>query len=124
MEKGNVSAKVNLGKIEDLKHDLLIRGWYKYENIRADQGLSFIGLQPFDVRGYDTTSYRVSVAEIFNGSNDWRYFERVIDVDELKKKTAKIKPLPGYRVSFDVHLWHQPGTVWVDDLEILPLEKK
>jgi len=124
VEKGNVSAKVNLGKIEDLKHDLLIRGWYKYENIRAAQGLSFIGLQPFDVRGYDTTTYRVRTAEIFNGTNDWRYFERVIDVDELKKKTAKIKPLPGYRVSFDVHLWHQSGTVWVDDLEIIPLEKK
>ena len=124
VENGNASAKVSLGKIEDLKHDLLIRGWYRHENIKAAKGLSFIGLQPFDARGYDITSYRLKAAEIFDGSNDWRYFEKVIDVDEFKKKAARLKPRPGYSVAFDVHLWHQPGTVWVDDLEIIPLEKK
>jgi hypothetical protein len=125
VEKHWAIADANLGKIKDLKNDLLIRGWYKYENIKpVPNSLTFIGLQPFDAKGYDITSYRLRAAEFFTGSYDWRYFERVVEIDELKKKTARLKPLPGERLSFRIFLYHQPGTVWVDDLEVIPLEKK
>ena len=96
----------------------------RHENIKAAEGLSFIGLQPFDARGYDITSYRVRTAEIFNGSLDWRYFERVIEMDELKMNIAKAKPLPGNSLSFRIGMYNQPGTLWVDGLEVIPLEKK
>ena len=119
---GNFRMLADLGKIEDLKNDLLVRGWCKYENL-APEGLPFIGLWPMDRYG-GNVSYTISAVEIYKGTVDWCYFERLVKIDELKKAAAKTKPRPAAKLGFRIGMYHQAGTLWVDGLEVIPLEKK
>ena len=57
------------------------------------------------------------------GSGDWFRFEEVLKVDVLKAACAKIDPAP-VNCTFRINIYKQPGWLWFDDLEIIPLEKK
>lgn len=115
----------NMGKIEDIKTDLLIRGWYKQENIENLNGhnLPFVGIWCHDRKGRN--SYTMPVLSLFPGGRDWTYFETVVELEDLKKRMARYskEKLP-YSWSFRVLFNKQPGTFWVDDLEVIPLERK
>ncbi|MBE6371446.1 MAG: DUF4838 domain-containing protein [Lentisphaerae bacterium] len=117
------AVSCGLGKIDDLKHDLLIRGWVKYQDLDFSRGHSApaIGLRTLTSGG--RRSSFIPVTEFYLGSNDWHSFETIIDIENFKRSCsrAKIKP---ETVRFHISLDHQPGTVWVDDLEIIPLNKK
>lgn len=119
----NLSAA--LGKIEDLKNDLLIRGWYKTENLENVKGynLPFIGIWTSTEK--KKNSYTLPVATLYPGSYEWTRFEMVLKADELKEK---VKRYPAdqrpHTMAFRINLYHQPGTIWLDDVEVLPLEKK
>ena len=122
----DVRIMVGLGNLSDMKKDLLIRGWIKYENvdlINKKYGHPFVGLWPLNAKG-GNTSYNYSLVEIYNGSSDWRYFERIVDIEEFKKAAGRAKPQPGTRMLFRVGMYRQPGTLWLDDVEVIPLEKK
>lgn len=121
----NVKIMVHLGKIADMKNDLLVRGWYKYENmiLGGSYGTPFIGLWPTAANG-SNTSYSHRFVEIYNGSADWKYFETIVEIDKLKKAAAKSTPFPGANLNLRVGVYKQPGTLMIDNIEIIPLEKK
>ena len=124
VEKSYAFAQVNLGKLEDLKHDLLIRGWVKYQDINLGPRHSkpFLGLWAVTAQGGN--SYSLPVMEFFNGgAYDWHHFETVVNIEDFKKACRR-HPIPPIAVQFRINLHYQPGTVWVDDLEVIPLEKK
>lgn len=112
----------DLGKVENLKHDLLIRGKYKYSGIKAGS-LPFIGIWTNNSKGGNTT-YNLSAVQFYVGDYDWQEFEYVVDIERFKKACAKAKPSPAVNASLRIMLYRQPGTVWVDDLQVIPLEKK
>lgn len=117
------SLSRSLGRVENLKTDLLIRGWYKQEKIENLRGhkLPFIGIWCNDIKGRN--SYTMPVVSLFPSSRDWTYFETVVELEDLKKRMARHRNAP-HTWSFRVMLYNQPGTLWVDDLEIIPLERK
>lgn len=123
MEDSYISAKVNLGKIEDLKNDLLIRGWVKYKDIAVGPKLMPPILALWSVTETGRNSYYTRLMEFYPGSSDWQYFETVVDIEKFKKACRR-HPNPPDTVQFRAGLYHQPGTFWVDDLEIIPLEKR
>ena len=116
------SVYFRLGAIADLKNDLLIRGWCKYEGIEpAKKAECFIGI--WTTLGNGKNSRTFVMVKVPEGSGDWFYFEEVLKVDALKAACAKIKPEP-VNCSFRINIYKQPGWVWLDDVEIIPLEKK
>ena len=121
----NVRLSANLGKIADMKKDIIVRGWYKYENIdfSNNYGQPYIGLWPINVKGNNTT-YNFRLLEIFTGSSEWKYFEKIIEIDSFKKAALRAKPLPGDSVTLRIAMYNQPGTLWLDGLEVIPLDKK
>lgn len=121
----NVRLMSNIGKLADMKNDLLVRGWCKYENIEltGKYGHPYIGLWPLNAKGGNTT-YNYSILEIYNGSSEWKYFEKIIDIEALKKAASRAKPLPGASICMRIAMYNQPGTLWLDNIEIIPLEKK
>ena len=60
--------------------------------------------------------------EFYPGTSDWHYFETVVDIEKFKAACRR-HPNPPATLQFRAGLYHQPGTFWVDDLEIIPLEK-
>ena len=123
VEKSYVFAQVGLGKIGDLKHDLLIRGWVKYKDIVLGSRSSQPIMGLWTITGEDRNSYVMPVMEFFPGTYDWHPFETVVNIEDFKKACLR-SPDPPTTAQFRINLYHQAGTVWVDDLEIIPLEKK
>ena len=118
--QGYTSASFRLGAIADLQNDLLIRGWCKYEGIENAKGC-FIGIWTNTAEGKNSRTF--ALVTVPEGSGDWFYFEKVLKVDELKEACAKIKPEP-VSCAFRINIYKQLGWVWLDDVEIIPLEKK
>ena len=123
VEKGYTFARVNLGKIEEMKHDLLIRGWVKYQNIAGDSQFMKPVLGLWTLTAQERNSYYLPIMEFFDGSYDWHYFETVVQIEDFKKACRR-HPNPPASVQFRINLCRQPGVVWLDDLEVIPLEKK
>lgn len=121
--KSYTSMAINLGKIEDLKNDILIRGWLKYENISLQTRSSspFIGFWTIDEKYKN--SLTVPLIKVPEGSGDWQKFETIVKIDDFKAMCAKYPKKPTY-CTFRVNIYMQPGWVWLDDVEIIPLEKK
>ena len=116
------SVYFRLGAIADLKNDLLIRGYCKYEGIEtAGKSECFIGI--WTSLGNGKNSRTFAMIKVPEGSGDWFYFEEVLKVDALKAACAKVRPEP-VNCSFRINIYKQPGWVWLDDVEIIPLEKK
>ncbi len=123
--KGYAYLSSGLGKIADLQHDLLIRGWCKYEGLENTGGsqLPFIGIWTSTKNGRN--SYTIPVASLYPGNREWTRFETVVHVDELKRKVLRYpKEKRPYTLAFRINVANQPGYVWLDDVEVLPLEKK
>lgn len=123
--KKSLSFVQSLGKIENLKHDLLIRGRYKYSNVKTERGVSlpFIGLWTSNSKGLNT-SYNLPVVQFYTGTYNWQKFEYIVDIERFKKACARAKPLPAVRAQMRIFMFRQPGSVWVDELEVIPLEKR
>lgn len=116
------SVYFNLGAIANLKNDLLIRGWCKHENVDDDKNARcFIGIWTNTADGKNSRTF--PMIKVPAGSGDWFYFEEVLKVEALKAVCAKIKPEP-VTCSFRINIYKQSGWVWLDDIEIIPLEKK
>ena len=126
-EKSSVLLSYDLGRLSDLKQDLLIRGWCRYQGIRIRPGsisAPFIGLWTLTKNRMINAGYNRSVMEFFLGDYDWVYFESLIDIKQFIMACQRAKQ-PPYYVQFRVMLPQgQTGSVWVDDLEIIPLEKR
>ncbi len=122
VEDSYISAKVNLGKIKDLKNDLLIRGWIKYKDIVVGPKFTPPILALWTITEKGRNSYFMQLMEFYPGSCDWQYFETVVDIEKFKAACRR-HPNPPATVQFRAGLYHQPGTFWIDDLEIIPLEK-
>ncbi len=118
------SATIDIGKVAEMKHDLLIRGWVKYKGVSVGSKLAlpFTGIWTI-AKGQNTT-YNYRVVEYYPGDYDWYCFEKVLDIKAFKKACSKAKPNPAEIAQFRIHLFYQPGTVWLDDIEIIPLEEK
>ena len=114
------SVNFRLGKIAELQNDLLIRGWCKYEKIENPKEC-FIGIWTSLENGKNSRKF--ALVPIPEGSGDWFYFEEVLKADALKAACAKIKPEP-VNCAFRINIYKEPGWVWLDDVEIIPLEKK
>ena len=116
------SVYFRLGKIADLQNDLLIRGWCKYEGVANATGKEcFIGIWTTLANGKNSRTF--AMIKVPKGSGDWFYFEEVLKVDTLKAVCAKVKPEPS-ECAFRINIYKEPGWVWIDDVEIIPLEKK
>ena len=116
------SVYFRLGAIADLKNDLLIRGRCKYEGIDGAKGAEcFIGIWTTTAEGKNSRKF--AMVTIPEGSGDWFSFEEVLKVDALKAACANVKPAP-VNCAFRINIYKQPGWVWLDDVEIIPLEKK
>lgn len=119
---GYASVAFYMGNIADLKNDLLVRGWVKSENITGPQkALPFIGVWCYTAQKKNSRS--VNLFNIPAGSCDWKYFETVLKLEDFKKLCSKNKPVP-VTYAFRINLYLQSGWIWVDDLEVIPLEKK
>lgn len=113
-----------LGIIEKLDNDLLIRGWYRYENIDIPKKISapFIGIWTNNKQGGNSKSFKL--VDVPAGSNaEWTQFEVVLKADLFKAECAKVNPAP-YSFAFRINQYMQSGWLWLDDIEIIPLEKK
>ena len=117
------SVYFRLGPLADLKNDLLIRGFCKYENVdRSVKGADcFIGIWTTTAAGKNSRKF--AMVKVPDGSGDWFCFEEVLKVDALKAACAKTDP-PAVNAAFRINIYKQPGWVWLDDIEIIPLEKK
>ena len=116
------SVRFSLGRIKDLKDDLLIRGWVKYANILSGPQYSMPILALWSINDQGKNSYSLPLMEFFPGTYDWHSFETVVKIEEFKASCNRHK-VPPTKAQFHVGLYHQPGSLWVDDLEIIPLEK-
>ena len=71
-----------------------------------------------------SNSYTMPMLTFYPGTRDWQQFEAVLNKDELKDKIrlydADKRPTSfSFRVNFSI----QPGHIWLDELEVIPLEK-
>ncbi|MBE6367053.1 MAG: hypothetical protein E7052_03990 [Lentisphaerae bacterium] len=122
VEKGYASAAFKLGKIADLKDDLLIRGYCKYENISNDPKASpFIGIWTYTDKNRNSRTF--PMVKVPAGSGDWFYFEKVLKVDALKAAAQAAAP-QAVTCALRINMYLQPGWIWLDDIEIIPLKKK
>ena len=119
--KGFATVSFQFGKIAGLQNDLLIRGWCKYENIENSKEC-FIGIWTSLANGRNSRKF--ALITIPQGSGNWFYFEEVLKVDALKAACANIKPEPPVSCSFRINIYKDSGWLWLDDVEIIPLEKK
>jgi len=117
---GHVFIASKLLNLEDLKDDLLIRGWYKYDGVTSSN-LPFIGLWTLTKEGKN--GYAKQLATFYPGSYDWQRFETVVRAEDLKRAIARGKAKVD-RLTLRINVKKQPGWLWVDDLEVIPLEKK
>ena len=117
---GYVFIASKLLNLEDLKDDLLIRGWYKYEGVTSSNP-PFIGLWTLTKEGKN--GYAKQLATFYPGSYDWQRFETVVRAEDLKRAIARGKAKVD-RLTLRINVKGQPGWLWVDDLEVIPLEKK
>ena len=117
---GSVFVGSNLMDIKDLKHDLLVRGWYKYEGM-TDANHPFIGLWTLTKEGKN--GFSKPLATFYPGNYDWQKFETVVCAEDLKRAIARSK-VDVDRLTFRIWVNRQPGWLWVDDVEVIPLEKK
>ena len=118
-----IYARLTLGKIDDMNQDPLIRGWVKYKDIEIGPNLSKPILGLWTITDQGRNSYFMPMMEFFPGTYDWHYFETVVNIDDFKKACRR-HPTPPTTVQFRAGLYHQPGTFWLDDLEIIPLDRK
>ncbi len=121
--KSYASMAFNLGKIESLQNDLLIRCWCKYENINLEKPFRppFIGIWTLNAQRRNSRTF--PMVKVPAGSGDWFYIEEVVKVEKLKVAAAAVNP-PAVTATLRVNLSLQPGWIWLDDVEIIPLEKK
>ncbi len=123
MEKGSLTAKAYLGKLDEMKNDLLIRGWVKYKDIASGPKLykPILNLWTVDAKGRN--SYTMPLMEFFCDSYDWHSFETIVNIEDFKRACRR-NPVKAHTVQLRIGLFHQPGTIWADDLEVIPLERK
>ncbi|MBR2358583.1 MAG: hypothetical protein IKA65_11240 [Lentisphaeria bacterium] len=112
--------------VADFKHPIKITGWVKYENLVAQQDgkrcyMPFIGLWGSTASGRN--SCNVGIPDIKPGSRDWFKFEKVFTPEEFAAAAAKVsaKDKPAY-LMFRINIYNQPGTIWVDDLQLTEVE--
>ena len=117
---GYTFIATHLSDFDKLNTDLLIRGWYRYENI-SETNHPFIGLAILTKEGRN--AYFKSLATFYPGTYDWQRFETVIRAEDLKRAASRGKLKP-HRVTLRISVGKQPGWVWLDDVEVIPLEKK
>ena len=113
-------------EVADFKHPVKISGWIKYENLVLKQDgkrcyLPFIGLWGSTKEGRNSSS--VGITDIKPGSRDWFKFEKVFTPEEFAAAAAKqpAKDKPSY-LMFRINFYNQPGTIWVDDLQLTEVE--
>ena len=122
VEKSYASVAFKLGKIADLQADLLIRGYCKYENISpAVKSAPFIGIWTYTAKGRNSRTFQM--VKVPSGSGDWFFFEKVLKSDELKAAAQAATP-EAVTCALRVNMYFQPGWIWLDDIEIIPLKKK
>ena len=121
--KGYIHIQQNLADLDKLNGDLLIRGWYKYANVETTTGhiLPFVGLWTLTPQGRN--GYSKNLLNFYSGSYNWQYFEKIISIEDFKRSAKRANPA-STRLTFRLNINTQPGWVWVDDLEVIPLEKK
>lgn len=112
--------------VSEFKHPIKISGWIKYENlVTKHEGkrcyLPFIGLWGHTSKGRN--SCNVGITDFKAGSRDWFKFEKVFTPQEFAAAAAKMQEQdkPSY-LMFRINLFNQPGTLWVDDLQISEVE--
>lgn len=116
---------VKMGEAKDFTGDLLVRGWCKYEEVdpRDPYMKPFCGLWAMLKDG--NNDFNVSTTPFFMGNSGWQKFERIVNGSTLRrnveKAAAKGRELD---LTFRLNLSKQPGTVWLDDVEVLPIRRK
>lgn len=113
--------------IKDFVEPICIKGWIKYENLAAKDAngkrcnMPLICLWTYLPNGRN--SLILPAVACKPGSRDWFQFEKVFTPQELAAKIAK---LPENRrpthMNFRVTVYNQPGTIWLDDVEMFEVE--
>ena len=121
-EKGYVFAAAPLINLDKWNNDLLIRGWYKYEGVKAGN-LPFVGLWILTKDGKN--GYAKPLLNFYPGNYSWQRFETIISAKDFKKAIARSRNAKDAKtLTFRVNISKQPGWVWLDDVEVIPLENK
>ncbi len=122
-------AFTNAGSpIANLKEDLLLRGWVKYENLSTanidgkSHLLPFIGIWTNNANG--TNNVNFSGLKLAAGSRDWFYFEKLFSAAAIQDVIAR-KPHDQRPASWSlrINIANQPGKIWFDDLELIRIPK-
>ena len=115
--------------IKDIVNPIRISGWIKYENLAAKDAagkrcpMPIIGLWTYLPNGRNGVI--LPAVECKPGSKDWFRFEKVFTPQELAARIAKLpeKQRPAH-LNFRITVYSQPGTVWLDNVEMVELEEQ
>ncbi len=120
--KKSIFIAAHLADLDKWNNDLLIRGWYKYEGILMNN-LPFVGLWTLTKEGKN--GYSKPLFNFYPGNYSWQRFETVISAQDFKKAVARSRNGKlAKKLTFRINMSKQPGWVWLDDIEVIPLEKK
>ena len=108
-----------IGYASSITNDLYVCGLTRIKGIDCGDGMGdpFGGLWALAPGGKN--AFMIECANYVKGDSDWYRFERVIENRRIRAHAANAKgPLMLY---FRVNLLNQPGTVFLKDLEVLPV---
>ena len=103
------------------RNDLLVTGRVKSEDVAVGTGIEFpfAGLWGVDSKGRN--SLTIPCVNFFPGTHGWHDFACVVEASRLRKYASKVEgPID---LTFRVNLCRQTGTVSVENVEVIPLDK-
>ncbi len=121
------SFQQGYGAPSKLKKDLVIRGWCKYKDLSKETvngrtyGLPLIGIWTTTPKG--NGPFQINACPFEAGSRDWFRFEYTVKASEVQKRIAALPAASRpTSLAFRINVYNQPGTIWVDDLEMFEVE--
>jgi hypothetical protein len=104
-----------------VKNDLLVRGRVKSAGIEHGKGMLMPSVGLWGLDGKSRNVLMIPCVNFFPGTYDWRDFACVVEASRIRRYSRKVKgPIT---LTFRVNLCNQPGTVEVENVEVIPLEK-
>lgn len=127
LAKSYQSFQQGYGAPEKLKKDLVIRGWCKYRDLSRETVngrtyvLPLIGIWTTTPKG--NGPFQINACPFEAGSRDWFRFEYTVKASEVQKRIAALPAASRpTSLAFRINVYQQPGTIWVDDLEMYEVE--
>ena len=100
------------GDIREFPKELILRGAVKYENV-PENGF-FIGIWTWTDK--QKNSFSIPAVNVKGSSDGWIRFEKRYTAGEMQARAARHGAV---RWALNLVVYHNPGTVWADDLELI-----